>query len=73
VVKRGEKMKRVLYPLMLVLLSSFAWAQTTGLMHYKSGSSGGSGILMLLYFTVGCLIFSVVFWLTHNWLVKNKR
>ena len=65
-------MKRIIYPLMLVLLSSFAWAQTTGLMHYKSGSTGGSGILMLLYFTVGCLIFSVVFFLSLNWLVKKR-
>ncbi|MBW3004674.1 hypothetical protein KY310_02495 [Candidatus Woesearchaeota archaeon] len=66
-------MKKILYPIMLVLLSSFAWAQTTGLMHYKDGSAGGSGMLLgLLYFAAGSLIFSVIFWLTHNWLVKKR-
>ncbi len=67
-------MKRILYPLMLVLLSTFAWAQTTGLMHYKDGGmGGGSGMLVgLLYFAVGSLIFSVIFWLTHNWLMKKR-
>jgi len=64
--------KKIIYPMMLVLLSSFVWAQT-GLMHYQQKASAkGSGMLTLLYFTLGCLIFSVVFWLTHNWLVKKR-
>ena len=66
-------MKKWIYPLMLVLLSSFVWAQT-GLMHYqqKAPAKGSGMIIGLLYFTLGCLIFSVVFWLTHNWLVKKR-
>lgn len=64
-------MRKIIYPMMLVLLSSFVWAQT-GLMHYRQQPTQGSGLLMLLYFTVGSLIFSVVFWLTHNWLVKKR-
>ncbi|NQU78301.1 hypothetical protein HQ545_00880 [Candidatus Woesearchaeota archaeon] len=33
----------------------------------------GMGILGLLYFMIGALVFSVIFWLTHNWLVKPHK
>ena len=67
--------KKIIYPMMLVLLSSFALAQTTttGLMHQKMPGMQSAGFAGLIYFIVGCFIFSVVFWLTHNWLVKNKK
>lgn len=67
--------KKIVYPLMLVLLSSFAWAQSTatGLMHQKMPGMQSAGFVGLMYFIVGCFIFSAVFWLTHNWLVKNKK
>lgn len=27
--------------------------------------------IRLLYFAIGSLVFSVIFWLTHNWLKKK--
>jgi hypothetical protein len=32
----------------------------------------GLEILKLLYLALGSLVFSVIFWLTYNWLVKKK-
>ena len=29
--------------------------------------------LMVLYFAAACFIFSIIFWLTHNWLVKASK
>ncbi|MFH1064184.1 MAG: hypothetical protein V1729_03835 [Candidatus Woesearchaeota archaeon] len=42
------------------------------------GMMGGTGwfgmlLLGLLYLAIGAFVFSVVFWLTHNWLVKGKH
>ena len=65
-------MKKLIYPIMFVLLSTFAFAQT-GLMHYKETGTGSGMFMGLLYFVAGAFIFSVIFWLTHNWLVKKKR
>ncbi|TKJ17551.1 hypothetical protein CEE44_03380 [Candidatus Woesearchaeota archaeon B3_Woes] len=31
------------------------------------------GFYKLFYFAVAVFIFSVIFWLTHNWLVKHKK
>lgn len=33
----------------------------------------GLGVLKLIGFALISFIFSVIFWLTHNWLVKKKR
>lgn len=73
IVKEMKLMKKIIYPLLLVLLSAFAWAQTTGLMHYQESSMGGNIVISLVFFTVVSFIFSVVFWLTHNWLAKSKK
>ena len=64
-------MKKLVYPAMLVLLSSFAWAQT-GLMHFTK-PEGGVDIMKFVYFAIMAFIFSVIFWLTHNWLSKYKK
>jgi hypothetical protein len=66
-------MKSLVYLIGLVLLSSVAFAQTTGLMGYDRGGSGMDMIIGLVYFAVGAFIFSAIFWLTHNWLAKNKK
>jgi len=67
-------MKSLVYLIGLVLLSSVAFAQTTGLMGYDRGGSGMDGMLIgLVYFAVMAFIFSAIFWLTHNWLAKNKK
>ena len=65
-------MKKIIYPIMFVLLSTLAFAQT-GLMHYKQTRPGSGMLIGLLYFAAGSLIFSIIFWLTYNWLVKKKR
>jgi hypothetical protein len=33
----------------------------------------GMGLVGLVYLAVGAFVFSVIFWLTHNWLVKGKK
>ena len=33
----------------------------------------GWGFYKLFYFAVAVFIFSAIFWLTHNWLVKHKK
>jgi uncharacterized membrane protein len=39
------------------------------------GGSGwfGMGLLGLIYLAIGAFVFSVVFWLTHNWLVPKRK
>ena len=64
-------MKKLVYPIMFVLLSTFAFAQTTGLMHYGD-KSAGVNVVGFVYFAVMAFIFSVIFWLTHNWLAKKR-
>ncbi|MBW2973871.1 hypothetical protein KY346_05785 [Candidatus Woesearchaeota archaeon] len=65
-------MKKLVYPIMLVLLSTFALAQSTGLMHY-SGKGSGLDLMMFVYWAVMAAIFSIIFWLTYKWLIKNKK
>ena len=31
------------------------------------------GLYGIVYFIVMSFVFSVIFWLTHNWLVKHKK
>lgn len=40
-----------------------------------SGSMGmvGGSLLMLVWLALAAFIFSAIFWLTHNWLVKGKK
>ena len=33
----------------------------------------GWGFYKLFYFAVAVFVFSLIFWLTHNWLVKHKK
>ena len=37
------------------------------------GSMYGTGLALLIYFAIAAFIFSIIFWLTHNWLVKEKK
>ena len=66
-------MKKLIYPVTLVLLSSVAFAQTTGLMHYADKGMSGGPIVAFVFFAIMSFIFSVIFWLTHNWLAKSKK
>jgi hypothetical protein len=38
-----------------------------------AGSWLGMSFVWLIYFAIGSFIFSATFWLTHNWLVKDKK
>lgn len=45
---------------------------------YKTGYNRGYGmvgygLLKLVYIAVGAFIVSLIFWLTRNWLVKNRK
>ena len=70
--------KLILIPSLLVLLSLIALADY-GMMGYNNGSGmmGGGwilgGFVGILYFALAAFIFSVIFWLTHNWLSKCKK
>ena len=39
------------------------------------GSTGMAGMLFfsIVYFSLVAFVFSLIFWLTHNWLVKDKK
>ena len=36
------------------------------------GMVGGS-LLGILWFAIAAFVFSIIFWLTHNWLVPHKK
>jgi len=68
-------MRKILYLLATLLMSTIVWAN---MMDFTGGygvahKSGKGCIIGLLTFVVGAFIFSVIFWLTHKWLVKKKR
>lgn len=33
----------------------------------------GGGLLGILWFAIAAFVFSIIFWLTYNWLVKGKK
>ena len=41
-------------------------------MMYKSSGILGFGLIKLVCFAVIAFVFSLIFWATHNWLVKKK-
>jgi hypothetical protein len=41
--------------------------------YWTGGWMIGGWLLGLLYMAIAAFIFSVIFWLTHNWLVKAKK
>jgi uncharacterized membrane protein len=67
--------KIILMPTFLVLLSSITIADYRDMMGYgmMGGGWAGMGLLGAIYFAFAALIFSIIFWLTHNWLVKGKK
>ncbi len=68
-------MKKLLYAVISVLMVSSVLADG-GMMdfHIVGGGMFGGWLLGIIYFAIGAFIFSVIFWLTYNWLVKcNKK
>lgn len=71
-------MKKFIIFSALVLLSTPQIASAdAGFMDYgmMGGYSGmgifGMGLVGLIYFAIGAFVFSVIFWLTHNWISKK--
>lgn len=56
---------------MIIALSQLASAQ---MMDYYGSMMGGwgMGFVGLLYLALASFVFSVVFWLTYNWLAKKR-
>jgi hypothetical protein len=70
--------KLVLIPAFLVMLSAVVSADYGMMGDYGAygmmGAGGvGMGLLGLLWLVIGAFIFSVIFWSTYNWLVKEKK
>lgn len=66
----------ILSSLSVVALSQVVSADMWDMMGSGSGmmSSGafGPGLLGLTYFALAVFIFSIIFWLTYNWLAKKR-
>ena len=47
----------------------------TGCGMMVGGGTGNIGwiLLKVIYFVLGIFVASVIFWLTHNWIVKGKK
>ncbi len=70
--------KIILVPAFLALLSPLVLADFGGMMGSGYGMMGrggmfGMGLFGAVWFALAALIFSIIFWLTHNWLVKGKK
>ena len=61
----------------LILATIMAFPLVTadyGMMGSGYGMMGyGWGLLGLVYFVLAAFIFSIIFWLTYEWLVKKKK
>jgi uncharacterized membrane protein len=72
-------MKKIIVPISLLsVLSCSVSADWNGMMGYGSSSGmmggWGMGIYGVIYFALAAFVFSAIFWLTYNWLVKpNKK
>lgn len=72
-----DKMQKMMRDGGMMGHSSFKNKMGCGNMVY--GMGGNTGLLLgigfykLFYFALAVFIFSVIFWLTHNWLVKHKK
>lgn len=69
-------MKKIIFLVVLVIMSSLVFADYGDMMGY--GMMGGIGtfgmsLIGVLYFALISFIFSAIFWGTHNWLVKGKK
>jgi hypothetical protein len=67
--------KAILLSMLLLLLPSVLADYGDMMSGGMMGGAGwfGMGLVGLIYFAIGAFVFSVIFWLTHNWLVKDKR
>jgi hypothetical protein len=64
--------KIILFGALFALLSQPVLADW-GMMDGTGMMGTGMGLVGLVYFAVGAFIFSVIFWLTHNWLVPKRK
>ncbi len=65
-------MKKTIFLLGWMVMLSPAVLADWGMM--GSGTMGyGMGIYKVIYFALAAFVFSVIFWLTHNWIVPKKK
>jgi len=65
-------MKKLVIFILFLLVVPFVLADY-GMMGSEYGMMGGWGLFGLVYFVLAAFIFSVIFWLTYNWLIKGKK
>ena len=65
-------MKKIIYPTIIALISTTVTADF-GMMGTGMMGSYGMGIIWPFYFALMAFIFSIIFWLTHNWLTSKKK
>ena len=66
-------MKKIIYPLTLILAIPVVFADWGMMGDYGMMGSGTMGLFGVVYFALAAFVFSVIFWLTHNWIVPKKK
>jgi len=66
-------MKKIFYPLVFVLASPAVFADWGMMDGYGMMGYGGMGVFGVVYFALAAFVFSLIFWLTHNWIVPKKK
>jgi hypothetical protein len=69
------KHKTLTYTFLLASLAPAVMADDGDMMSgmMMGGGVYGMGVLGFVYFALAAFIFSIIFWATHNWLVKGKK
>ena len=66
-------MRKMIFLSIMTLMSPSALAQYNMMGGNGMMSGYGGGLTWLLYFAILSFVFSVIFWLTYNWLSGKKR
>jgi uncharacterized membrane protein len=67
-------MKKILALLAtLIAYSTFVSADVGDMMGMGMMGTFGMSLYKAIYFALAAFIFSVIFWLTHNWLASCKK
>lgn len=72
----GGNMKKTLLVVVstISVLAGTAYAYMEGGCHSRYGGEVmfWMGLAALVYFTIASIIFSIIFWLTYNWIAKKR-
>ncbi len=64
--------KTILFGALFALLSQPVLADW-GMMGSTGMMGSGMGIYGVIYFALAAFVFSVIFWMTHNWIVPKRK